>query len=109
MERRRHVEQEAYVNVGLYAGPSRLDPTEIHAMAEAGAIGFKLFLSRAPVGREDEFDGLVAADAATVYRVLEMVASTGLRTVFHAEEDSLLELFHGTSAEFGKVRLSPAS
>jgi dihydropyrimidinase/allantoinase len=62
-------------------------------MADAGAIGFKLFLSRAPAGREDEFDGLVAADAATVYRALEMVASTGLRTVFHAEEDTLLELF----------------
>jgi allantoinase len=101
-ERRKEVEQDAYVNVGLYAGPARLDPNEIHAMADAGAIGFKLFLSRAPAGREDEFDGLVAADAATVYRALELVANTGLRTVFHAEEDTLLELFMERAKSSGR-------
>lgn len=103
MARRYEVEQDAYVNVGLYAGPAHLDTAAIHAMADAGAIGFKLFLSCAPVGREDEFDGLVAADPATVYRVLEMVAGTGLRTVFHAEEDTLLDLFMERARSSGRA------
>lgn len=101
--RRDEVEQDAYVNVGLYAGPAHLDPVEINAMAEAGAIGFKLFLSCAPAGREDEFDGLVASDPATVYKALELVAGTGLRTVFHAEEDSLLELFMERARRSGRA------
>jgi dihydroorotase (multifunctional complex type) len=92
-QRRIQLEQDAYVNVGLYAGPGRLEAEEIHAMATAGAIGFKLFMSSAPVGREDEFDGLTATTPSKIYQVLAMIAPTGLRCVFHAEEDSLLELF----------------
>jgi len=101
--RRMEVQEDAYVNVGLYAGPGGLDPNEINAMADAGAIGFKLFMSRAPAGREVEFDGLVAADAATVYKALEMVANTGLRTVFHAEEDTLLDLFLERARSSGRA------
>ncbi len=109
--RRAELEKNAYVNVGLYAGPGRLDKSEIQAMAHAGAIGFKLFLSRAPLGREDEFDGLIATDAATIYKALEMVASTGRRTVFHAEEDSLLELFmeRARASQRRDYRLHPDS
>ena len=103
MARRHEVEQDAHVNVGLYAGPAHLDPAEIQALADAGAIGFKLFLSRAPAGREDEFDGLVAANAATAYRALEMIALTGLRTVFHAEEDTLLDLFMERARNSGRT------
>lgn len=110
-ERRKQLERDAYVNVGLYAGPGRLEQAEIQAMADAGAIGFKIFLSRAPAGREDEFDGLIATDAATIYRVLEMVARTGRRTVFHAEEDSLLEMFleRARASKRSDYRLHPDS
>jgi len=91
--RRARLEQDAFVNVGLYAGPGRLNGSEIDTLAKAGAIGFKLFMPRAPSGREDEFDGLVATDAASIFQILELIGDTGLRCVFHAEEDSLLELF----------------
>jgi allantoinase len=91
--RRVRLEEDAFVNVGLYAGPGRMDRNEIANLAKAGAIGFKLFMPRSPLGREDEFDGLVASDPASIYQILELIAETGLRCVFHAEEDTLLELF----------------
>jgi allantoinase len=91
--RRARVEQDAHVNVGLYAGPCRTNGSEIASLARAGAIGFKLFMPRAPVGREDEFDGLVATDPASIFQILELIGETGLRCVFHAEDDSLLDLF----------------
>jgi dihydropyrimidinase/dihydroorotase/allantoinase len=92
-QRRALVERDAFVNVGLYAGPCRSGGAEINSLARAGAIGFKLFMPRAPVGREDEFDGLVATDPASILQILELIGETGLRCVFHAEEDSLLDLF----------------
>lgn len=87
------VRRQAFVNVGLYGSPGLLLSEEIEAMAAAGAIGFKLFLTRAPEGREDEFDGLVATDLASVVAALELVRSTGLPCVFHAEEQSLVDLY----------------
>jgi allantoinase len=91
--RRARLERDAHVNVALYAGPCRTNGSEIDALARAGAIGFKLFMPRAPEGREDEFEGLVASDPASIYRILEVIGGTGLRCVVHAEDDSLLDLF----------------
>jgi dihydroorotase (multifunctional complex type) len=91
--RRQLAEREAFVNVGLYGSPGLLDAAEIQAMADAGAIGFKFFLTDAPEGREDEFEGLVAEDLATVAQALELIKPSGLRCVFHAEDQSLLNHF----------------
>jgi dihydroorotase (multifunctional complex type) len=91
--RRKLVERDAYVNVGLYAAPGLLDPQEIKGMAEVGAIGFKVFLTRAPEGREDEFVGLVAENMAMVAEGLELIKPTGLRCAFHAEDQSLIDFY----------------
>jgi dihydroorotase (multifunctional complex type) len=89
--RRRLAEREAFVNVGLYGSPGLLDAAEIQGMVDAGAIGFKFFLTDAPEGREDEFEGLVAEDLAAVAQALELIKPSGLRCVFHAEDQSLLD------------------
>ena len=91
--RRKLAERDAYVNVGLYAAPGLLDAEEIKGMAAAGAIGFKFFLTRAPKGREDEFEGLVAENMAIVAEALELIRPTGLRCAFHAEDQSLIDLY----------------
>ncbi|MBL8117503.1 MAG: dihydroorotase, partial [Anaerolineae bacterium] len=51
-------ERDAYVNFALYGAPGLLDRSEIRAMADEGAIGFKIFMTGAPAGRDDEFEGL---------------------------------------------------
>lgn len=91
--RRRLAEREAFVNIGLYGSPGLLDAGEIQGMVEAGAVGFKFFLTDAPEGREDEFEGLVAEDLAAVAQALELIKPTGRRCVFHAEDQSLLNYY----------------
>lgn len=93
-ERRRDIAAvKAYVNIGLYGAPGMLDGPDLRAMAAAGAVGFKLFMTRAVPGREDEFDGLTTDSVAHVLQALELIQNTGLRCVFHAEEQSLIDLF----------------
>jgi allantoinase len=91
--RRRLAERDAYVNVGLYGSPGLLRADEIAEMAAAGAVGFKFFLTEAPEGREDEFEGLIAENLAMVAEALELIRPTGLRCVFHAEDQSLLDYY----------------
>jgi dihydropyrimidinase/dihydroorotase/allantoinase len=91
--RRRLAERDAYVNVGLYGAPGLLDAAEIQGMARAGAVGFKLFLTRAPAGREDEFEGLVVEKMSVIAEALELIRPTGLRCAFHAEDQSLVDYY----------------
>ena len=84
---------KVYVNVGLYAAPGLLDGDDLRALVQEGVIGFKLFTTQAAAGREDEFEGLVTHSVAHVLKALELLRDFGLRCVFHAEEQSLLDLY----------------
>lgn len=89
---------KAFVNVGLYAAPGLLDRADLRALAEAGAIGFKLFTTRAVAGREDEFEGLATQSSAHVLQALEMVRDLGRPFVFHAEDQDLIDLYRERAA-----------
>ncbi len=84
-------ERDAYVNFALYGAPGLLDPKEINAMVEAGAIAWKIFMTAAPAGRDDEFEGLCLPNPSQLYQALKLVAPTQLVTVIHAENNELLE------------------
>lgn len=99
-ERRRALgQQNAYVNFGLYAAPALLDAWQIEKMIEAGAIGFKTFLTAAPEGRADEFEGLCAVTDDALYQVLELIKPYQHPAVFHSESNSLLDWFEGQSGK----------
>jgi allantoinase len=89
---------KAHVNVGLYAAPGLLDAADLRATVDAGAVGFKLFTTQAAPGRDDEFEGLTTDSIAHVYEAMELMRDLGLRCVFHAEDQSLIDLFR-TRAE----------
>lgn len=89
---------KAYVNIGLYAAPGERNPEDLRNLVAAGAIGFKLFTTAAAPGREDEFEGLTTRNLAEVFEAMEMMAKLGLRCVFHAEEQSLID-YHRARAE----------
>jgi allantoinase len=86
-------EANAYVNFALYGAPGLLKQTEIDDMVAEGAIGFKIFMTGAPAGRDDEFDGLCIPTTEKLYQALQMVAPTGLVCVIHAEDNTMLESF----------------
>lgn len=83
--------EQAYANYGLYAAPGLLDADEIADMVNEGAIGFKIFMTSAPAGRDDEFEGLCLPYTPELYQALKLVAETGLVCAVHAENDQLLE------------------
>lgn len=84
-------ERDAYVNFALYGAPGLLDRGEIGDMASEGAIGFKIFMTAAPKGRDDEFEGLCLPHVPELYQALNLVAETGLVCAVHAENNQLLE------------------
>ncbi len=84
-------EADSYVNFALYGAPGLLDRKEIADMANEGAIGFKIFMTGAPAGRNDEFEGLCLPQVPELYQAMKLVAETGLVCAVHAENDQLLE------------------
>lgn len=84
-------EANAYVNFGLYGAPGMLNRDEVLGMAAEGAIGFKIFMTSAPAGRNDEFEGLCVPTSEGLYQALKLVKETGLVCVIHAEDETLLD------------------
>ncbi|MBN8591606.1 MAG: amidohydrolase family protein [Anaerolineae bacterium] len=84
-------EANAYVNFGLYGAPGLLKRAEVKDMAAEGAIGYKIFMTAAPAGRDDEFEGLCLPYTHEIYQGLQLVAETGLVCAVHAEDNALLE------------------
>jgi allantoinase len=89
--RRGLAEADAYVNFALYGAPGLLDRDEVQGMAAEGAIGFKIFTTAAPAGRDDEFEGLCLPTPDGILQALTLTAETGLVCVIHAEDNTLLE------------------
>lgn len=83
--------RDCYVNFGLYGAPGLLDPAEIAEMVDEGAVAFKIFMTSAPKGRDDEFEGLCLPNVEDAYQALKLVADTGLVCSVHAENNRLLE------------------
>jgi allantoinase len=89
--RRSLIERQAIIDVALYGAPGTLNPTDVQGMADAGAIAFKIFTHRAPLGRDDEFIGICLTDDDQLHEALRLTKTTGRRLVVHAESDSMLE------------------
>ncbi len=89
--RRRLIEEQAIIDVALYGAPGTLDRDDVLGMVAGGAIAFKIFMHRAPLGREDEFIGICLPEDDKLYETLALVKETGLRLVVHCESDSMLE------------------
>lgn len=85
--------EQAYVDFALYGAPGTLDPINIAGMVEEGAIGFKIFMTEAPKGRDDEFIGLCLPQEGPLLEALHLVADSGLVTSVHAESSPLLKYF----------------
>ncbi|MDV3251095.1 dihydroorotase family protein [Devosia sp. BK] len=90
--RKAHFAEHARINFGIFGAPGDLTPEAVSAMADAGAIAFKIFTTEAPAGRDDEFFGLSFPDEADQMRALKAVAETGIPLVVHAESAQMIAL-----------------
>lgn len=89
--RRRILEEQAIIDVALYGAPGTLIRDDVLGMAAEGAIAFKIFMHRPPLGRDDEFIGICLTEDEQLYQALALVKETGRRLVVHCESDSMLE------------------
>ena len=105
--RRKLGEAECVIDFALYAGAGITDPARAEAMAESGAIGFKLFTQNPPPERIDEFEGLWASAPEEIYECLRTVAPTGLRCAVHAESQPFIEHFRKFPDRFGNPSRPP--
>lgn len=91
--RREHFASEAYINYALYGAPGTLNPDDVFGLKDEGAIGYKIFMTEAPKGRDDEFIGLCLPEEGPLLEALKLTAETGLLTSVHAESNPLLKHF----------------
>lgn len=89
--RRGYIERQAIIDVALYGAPGTLSAEDVAGMAAEGAIAYKIFMHRAPLGRDDEFIGICLTEDDQLYEALRLTKATGRRLVVHAESDSMLE------------------
>ena len=105
--RRELGESECVIDFALYGGAGITDNARAEAMAEGGAIGFKLFTHEPPPDRLREFDGLWASSPDHIYECLRTVARTGLRCAVHAESQQFIEHFREFPDRFGNPSRPP--
>lgn len=88
--RKRLADQDAVVDVGLFAGCGRLSRDEIHGLAADGAVGFKIFTHSPLAARLAAFDGLWLTENSHILEALSLASETGLPVAIHAEDEDLL-------------------
>ncbi|AZV50203.1 allantoinase [Bacillus halotolerans] len=89
--------QKSAVDFALWGGlvPGHID--DIHPMAEAGAIGFKAFLSKSGT---EEFRSV---DERTLLKGMKEIAAAGKILALHAESDAITSFLQMEWANKGKV------
>ena len=105
--RRELAEAESLVDFALYSGAGITDPARADAMAESGAIGFKLFTHNPPPERVNEFEGLCASEPGHIYDCLRTVSATGLRCAVHSESQQMMDRFRDDVDRFGNPSRPP--
>lgn len=89
--RRSIVEKKAVVDFALYGGAGTHNIDKILEMADAGAIGFKTFMTTPLKEREKEYEGIFVTDDGSLFHVLETVAKTKLPSSIHSENYSVIK------------------
>jgi allantoinase len=84
------IEGRAFANVALYGGAGYDNIPEIKLISELGAIGFKSYLMRPPLGREKEHVGMHAFTEDQIEATFREVGKTGKPLVIHAEDDEVV-------------------
>ncbi len=82
--REKLIQEKSYVDVMLVGVVVQQNPHQVIPMAQAGAVGFKVFLG-------ETVGGMLPPDDGVLLDVLGYVAETGLRIGFHAENNQILQ------------------
>jgi dihydroorotase len=89
VEKKQLAETLAYVDFGLYALVSEASLPNLNALHEAGAIGFKCYLSTAH--SQSTSNSQLPISDASFLEAMEVLSRTGARCAIHAENGSIID------------------
>jgi dihydroorotase len=78
------IEEKAYCDVGVIGVFVQENLDQLKPMAEAGVVGYKVFLG-------ETIGNIPAPDDGVMFEGLQQIAETGLRIGFHAENNELMQ------------------
>jgi dihydroorotase len=82
-QKRELVEMKSYCEVGIIGAFTQDNLDELLPLADAGVVGYKVFLG-------ETTGGLAAPDDGTLLEGMSLIAATGKRIAFHAENDEVI-------------------
>jgi dihydroorotase len=78
------IEEKSYTDVGVIGVFVQENLDQLQAMAEAGVVGYKVFLG-------ETIGNIPAPDDGVMFEGLQKIAELGLRIGFHAENNELMQ------------------
>jgi dihydroorotase len=82
-QKRELVETKSYCDVRIIGAFTQDNLDELLPMSDAGVVGYKVFLG-------ETTGGLAAPDDGTLLEGMSLIAATGKRIAFHAENDEII-------------------
>jgi len=101
-DRKKHFSKSAIINFAFIPAIGKFNKSNLEGLIKNGAIAFKVFTISPPPNRKSEFDGLCFTKEEEILSALKHAKKSKLVTIFHAEDQNLLDCFKKEGVKFQK-------
>ncbi|MDC6448356.1 dihydroorotase family protein [Alphaproteobacteria bacterium] len=101
-DRKKHFSKSSIVNFAFIPAIGKFNKSNLRGLIKNGAIAFKVFTISPPPNRKSEFEGLCFTKEDEILNALKHAKKSNLVTIFHAEDQSLLDYFKKEETKFQK-------
>ena len=101
-DRKKHFSKKSIVNFAFIPAIGKFSKSNLQGLITNGAIAFKVFTIAPPPNRKSEFDGLCFTKEDEILNALKHAKKSNLVTIFHAEDQALLNYFKKEETKFNK-------
>ena len=101
-DRKEHFLKNTIINFSFIPAIGKLTNSNLSSLIKNGAIAFKIFTIAAPANRKSEFDGLCFTKENEILEALIHAKKSNLTTIFHAEDQNMLDYFKKFENNFKK-------
>ena len=100
--RKKHFDENTYINFAMIPALGKFNDKNLNGLINSGAIAFKVFTIAPPIDRKSEFEGLCFTEEKNILKALMHAKKSNLTTIFHAEDQALLDHFEKKQKNFKK-------
>jgi|TARA_B110000438_G_scaffold111593_1_gene109495 dihydroorotase (multifunctional complex type) len=102
LARKKHFSSRAIINFAFIPAIGNFNNSNLQGLIKNGAIAFKVFTIAPPPNRKSEFNGLCYTKDQEILNALAHAKKSNLVTIFHAEDQTLLDYFKKNENKFQK-------